>query len=55
MLSFLKTQWIKPLGRLLMVACLVCSAVLTIPSAEAKKVEESVCFLLLKEALKKSP
>jgi hypothetical protein len=33
MLSFLKNQ----LGRFLLVACLVCSAVLTMPSAEAKK------------------
>jgi hypothetical protein len=37
MLSFLKNQWIKPLGRFLLVACLVCTAVLTMPSVEAKK------------------
>ena len=37
MLSFLKNQWLKPLGRFLLVMCLVCTAVLTMPSVEAKK------------------
>ncbi len=37
MLSFLKNQWLKPLGRFLLVMCLVCTAVLTMPSVEARK------------------